>query len=307
MENEFDIDAASFYKGIIDNLYDGIYFVDTDRNITYWNKGAERITGYKTEEVMGLSCRDNVLNHVTETGVPLCHNGCPLAACMQDGTPREADVFLHHADGHRIPVLVRAAPMYDKEGRIIGAVETFSADTGISTVRRELHELRQSSQVDRLTGIANRRALEARLHGIIAEHQEQQEQHFAVIFIDIDNFKHVNDTFGHEIGDNVLQMVAQTLQKNLRRSDVVGRWGGEEFLAILYEVDTAQAAISVAEKMRMLVEHSRLDVENKHINVTVSIGVTMLSNEDDIESVINRADQLMYISKASGKNHVSLG
>ena len=307
MNEEYNIDATSFYKEIIDNLYDGVYFVDRDRNITYWNKGAERITGYKADEVMGLSCRDNLLNHVTEDGLPLCHNGCPLSACMQDGVPREADVFLHHSDGHRIPVLVRAAPMYDNDGKIIGAVESFSADTGVSTVRRELNELRQSSQTDKLTGIANRQSLDARLHGMIAEQHEQDESGFAIMFIDIDDFKKVNDSFGHDTGDKVLQMVAQTIQKNLRRSDIVGRWGGEEFLVILYQVNSEKAVKNIAEKIRMLIEYSRLDLEKTRISVTVSIGATLLTKEDTIKSVVDRADQLMYNSKTAGKNQVSIG
>ena len=82
---------TDFYKNIIDNLYDGIYFVDRDRRIIYWNKGAERITGYSAAQVIGRRCQDNLLNHVTANGVPLCQAHCPLAAVMGDGQPREAE------------------------------------------------------------------------------------------------------------------------------------------------------------------------------------------------------------------------
>src|SRR5512146_1588532 len=102
-------DEKDFYKDIIDNLYDGIYFVDRDRVITYWNKGAERITGYSSTQTIGRSCRDNLLNHVTASGIQLCQNHCPLAAVMEDGKEREVEVFLHHANGHRLPVAIRAA------------------------------------------------------------------------------------------------------------------------------------------------------------------------------------------------------
>src|SRR5512141_2290713 len=96
-------EEKDFYKDIIDNLYDGVYFVDRDRNITFWNKGAERITGYKSAAVVGRPCSDNVLNHVDAQGLELCREHCPMAACILDGKVREADVFLHHADGHRLP------------------------------------------------------------------------------------------------------------------------------------------------------------------------------------------------------------
>jgi PAS domain S-box-containing protein len=131
-------DDGDIYRDIVENLYDGVYIVDRERVITYWNKGAERITGYTRERVLGHSCRDNLLNHVTADGVELCLGLCPLAACMQDGVTREADVFVHHADGHRVPVMVRAAPLRDAEGRVVGAVETFSSDLGLLAVRQEL-------------------------------------------------------------------------------------------------------------------------------------------------------------------------
>ncbi len=102
-------DDADLYREILDNLYDGVYFVDRERVVNYWNKGAERISGYSAEAMIGHSCSDHLLNHVDADGVSLCQDRCPLAACMSDGLPREAEVFLHHADGHRVPVLVRGA------------------------------------------------------------------------------------------------------------------------------------------------------------------------------------------------------
>jgi len=295
-----------FYKDIIDNLYDGIYFVDRDRIITYWNKGAERITGYENKQVIGHSCRDNMLNHVTADGVQLCLNQCPLASCMEDGKVREANVFLHHADGHRLPVLIRASPMRDAEGYIIGAVETFSSDIGIFVVRQQLHELRQSIRTDSLTGIGNRNYIEGRLRGLIAEY-EKQKSRGAVVFIDIDHFKKVNDSYGHDVGDKVLQMVSATLKNSLRQTDIVGRWGGEEFIAIIYDISSIEALNAICEKLRALTELSRLDLANTSITVTISIGATILLPQDNIETIVRRADDLMYKSKKAGRNRVSVG
>src|SRR5512138_75759 len=153
-------DEKNFYKDIIDNLYDGVYFVDRDRTITYWNKGAERITGYPAGQTIGHSCRDNLLNHVTANGVPLCLEHCPLAAVMQDGREREAEVYLHHADGHRVPVIIRGTALRDEAGNIIGAVESFSNNSNLIGTRRKLRDLRYAAMTDPLTGIGNRRLLE---------------------------------------------------------------------------------------------------------------------------------------------------
>ena len=119
------LEKDSFEK-IIDNLREGLYFVDRNRVITYWNKAAERISGFTADEVVGKSCTDNVLNHIDGDGQNLCTGLCPLAATINEGEPRETEVFMHHKDGHRIPVSVRVSPLTNKEGNIIGGMELFS-------------------------------------------------------------------------------------------------------------------------------------------------------------------------------------
>ncbi len=295
-----------FYKELIDNLYDGVYFVDRNRVITYWNKGAERITGYPADWVIGRSCRDNLLNHVTADGVLLCNDQCPLAACMEDGNVREAEIFLRHANGYRMPVLVRASPLRDRQGSITGAVETFSDNTKLVAVRQQLRELRRATHTDPVTGIGNRQYLEGRLCAVRAEF-ETQKSPVGLLFIDIDHFKQCNDKYGHQIGDQVLRMVAATLRHNLRSTDVLGRWGGEEFLAIIYDVTSLEGLRAIAEKLRVLVQVSQLDVADASLKVTISIGATLWLPDDTPETVIRRADKLMYQSKEAGRNCVQVG
>jgi len=296
-----------FYKDLIDNLYDGVYFVDRERMINYWNKGAERITGYEADKVVGRYCRDNILNHVTANGTQLCMTNCPLAACMQDGNIREAEVFLHHADGHRVPVIVRAAPLRDKQGNIIGAVETFSNNAAFITTRRELREMRHNAFTDRLTDIGNRRYLEGRLRAVIADFNHTNGGGAGLLFIDVDHFKNINDAYGHEVGDKVLHMVASSLKHNLRATDMLGRWGGEEFIAIVYDTPDARALEEIASKLLALVGCSRLDLESQSLAVTISIGATLLRTDDTPESFVKRADQLLYQSKQAGRNRVTIG
>ncbi|MEW6402262.1 MAG: GGDEF domain-containing protein [Chloroflexota bacterium] len=299
-------DNRDFYKDLIDNLYDGVYFLDRDRTITYWNKGAERITGYSSSQTIGRSCRDNLLNHVTANGVQLCAEHCPMAAVMVDGTPREAEVFLHHANGHRVPVLVRATALRDKQGNIVGAVESFSNNAGVINARREARQMRRVAFTDPLTGIGNRKHLDGRLSAAIAEFK-QNHSPIGLIFLDIDHFKKFNDTYGHDVGDKVLRMVANTLHHALRATDTTGRWGGEEFLAILYGMPNHEALSAVAEKLRTLVEHSRLDIDNQGLTVTISIGATLMIRGDTVERIVRRADGLMYQSKQGGRNRATLG
>lgn len=299
-------DEQDFYKRIIDNLYDGVYFVDRNRVINYWNKGAERITGYTAQETIGRSCRDNLLNHVTANGIQLCQDHCPLAAVMEDGKERESEVFLHHANGHRLPIMVRATALRDADGTIIGAVESFSNNSTVVNARMKLRQMRQAAATDPLTGIGNRTHLEGRLSAAIAEYQKNGSR-AGVLFFDVDHFKNVNDAHGHNCGDRVLGMVANTISHALRAADTVGRWGGEEFIAILYDMKKKNAFRSAAEKLRVLVEHSRLDFDGFGVKVTVSIGGTLVGAKDSPETLVQRADQLLYQSKQAGRNRVTIG
>ena len=301
MPNEKD-----FYKEIIDNLYDGVYFVDRDRVITYWNKGAERITGYSAEQTIGRACRDNLLNHVTANGVELCLTNCPLAAVMQDGNPREAEVYLHHKNGHRVPVIVRATALRNEEGNIIGAIESFSNNKTSIETRHQLREMRHIVHTDRLTGIGNRQLIEGRLRAVIAECAHTQGS-AGLLFMDIDNFKQFNDVYGHMVGDKVLSMVTATFHHSLRATDTIGRWGGEEFIAILKDIENDDALRHIAKKVRTLVELSHLDVNGQNLTVTISIGATRLRPDDTPESIVDRADKLMYQSKKAGRNLVTIG
>jgi diguanylate cyclase (GGDEF)-like protein/PAS domain S-box-containing protein len=297
-------EADGLYKEMLDNLHDGVYFVDRRRRITYWNKGAERITGYLASDVVGHSCPDNLLNHEDGNGKLLCRGQCPLAETMADGQLRQAEVYLHNAQGQRLPVLVRASPLRDQEGRIIGAVETFSDNSNAIATRQRVTHLLQEAENDALTGLSNRRTIERRLQGSLAEWR-QGDPSFGLLFIDIDYFKLINDTYGHAVGDQTLKMIADTLRRSLRGTDLVGRWGGEEFVIVLYGVEQRRLA-SVANKLRALIAASALRYEQHLIRVTASIGATLNRPGDTLGELVRRADQLLYRSKAAGRNCVSL-
>ncbi len=295
--------GPDFYREVLDHLYDGVYFVDRNRCITYWNKGAERITGYAEDMVVGRCCADNLLMHVNEGGEQLCHSVCPLAQVMRDRLPREVQVFLHHADGHRVPVLVRVAPLCGPDGEVIGAVESFSDNSSMMAALRRIDELDDAAYRDPLTGVGNRRFAELKIQTALAEYP-RHGQAAAVFFADVDHFKGINDNFGHHVGDRVLATVARTLASNVRASDVVSRWGGEEFVALLGNVDASRLD-ALADKLRQLVATSSVTVTDRNLRVTVSIGATLMRVDDNPATLIARADRLMYQSKQGGRNRVT--
>ncbi|GEM_PF-2512779 len=214
-------------EGILESIFDGLYLVDLQRKIHYWNRAAERITGFARDEVMGTSCADDVLVHVTADGCSLCRSGCPLSAVMDDGEPREAEVFLHHKQGHRLPVSVRVSPLRDIEGNITGGIELFSDISHREALALQIEELKRHALVDTLTGLPNRRHLESVLKNSL-DQMKRVSVPFGILFADIDHFKKFNDDHGHETGDLALKTVAETLLTSvpcLRHDRTLGRRG----------------------------------------------------------------------------------
>jgi diguanylate cyclase (GGDEF)-like protein/PAS domain S-box-containing protein len=288
----------------LENLSDGVYFVDLERRIRYWNKGAERLSGYSASEVLGRRCKDRMLNHCDDAGRILCGKHCPLLATIRDGQHREAHVYLHHKDGHRRPVRVHAAPLRDSDGVIVGAVETFSDDSALIDMRRRADDLQRTSMSDSLTGVGNRRLGETVLAGWVEQHV-QSGRSFGVLFVDIDHFKDVNDEFGHEIGDDALKVIARTLTDTSRHQDEVVRWGGEEFLVLLADADH-DALATIAERARVLVHRARLFAGRRLVPLSISIGGTLVAPGDSPQLIVRRADALLYDSKTAGRNRVTL-
>ena len=283
-------------------IYDGLYITDNHRKITYWNNAAERITGFSSEEVLGKSCADNILTHVDEAGNMLCAGLCPLAATMHDTTPREARIYLHHKDGHRIPVSVRVSPIRDEQGRIIGGVELFSDISSQKELEAQLKEMEAFALIDGLTQIPNRRYFDRQLDASL-EAFRRLRMPFGFLFVDVDNFKHFNEIFGHQTGDKVLHYAAKTIQGNIRSFDTAARWGGDEFCVLMHNASNKSLA-ELGNRLRMLIESSYITEGAERIHVTISLGGTIVQEGDTAASLVERADRHLATGKKSGKNLV---
>jgi len=289
-----------FYRELLDNLYDGVFFVDSNKIITYWNRAAENITGYADTDVVGKGCFDNILLHVDEKGNPLCDSGCPLQAAIQDGKSREINAFLKHRDGHMLPVLVKVNAIYNANGSIIGGIQSFNDNSSLLHVKQHAAELEKLSTFDGLTGVGNRRFADVTLQKKLAE-LKRYGSNFGVLFADLDNLKSINDTYGHEAGDEVLKLVSQTILSHIRPFDFIFRWGGDEFLLILVNVDQRRL-LATAERIRVAVQNAGLRLGSNIIRVTVSVGGTVAQPDDMDKSILARTDGFMYRCKEEGRN-----
>jgi diguanylate cyclase (GGDEF)-like protein/PAS domain S-box-containing protein len=293
-----------FYKELLDQMRDGVYFVDRDRRILYWNEGAFRMSGYSAQELVGRFCHDNILCHVDYEGKRLCHDGCPLSASIDDGGSHEANVFLKHKQGRRVPVTVRVEPLRAPDGSIVGAIEIFSDDSTQMEARRKTESMKRLAFLDHLTQLPNRRFVEMSLKTALAEYQVHRDP-LGVLVFDLDKFKAINDSYGHECGDRALQEVANTVVGALRPTDIVGRWGGDEFVAILRNVNH-EILTSLAKRCVLMAEQISVpNGDGETISLSISVGATLAHPDETAEALIHRADRLMYQSKMGGRNRAT--
>jgi diguanylate cyclase (GGDEF)-like protein/PAS domain S-box-containing protein len=294
----------SFYKKLLDCIGDGVYFVDRERRFLYWNEGATHLTGYQAEEILGKHCQDDILCHTDHTGKRLCQDGCPLTASIADGTSRQAKVLLRNKKGRQVPVSVRVQPMRAADGTIIGAIEIFSDNSAEIEALRKTRAMNRMAFLDHLTQLPNRRFLQMSLQTALTEFQVHKEP-VGVLVIDIDLFKEINDRFGHSYGDRALQEAAKTLTGSLRPTDTVGRWGGDEFLAIARNVNREVLSSLAQRCVAMVAQTSVPSNDDKRISLSLSVGAVLSRPGETVEELVHRADVLMYRSKACGRSRAT--
>jgi diguanylate cyclase (GGDEF)-like protein/PAS domain S-box-containing protein len=287
------------YKLLLDHVRDGVYIVDLDRRILYWNDGAFLQTGYEPHEVVGRRCPEDGLCHVDTDGHRICMDKCPLTACLNDGGSHEVEIFLRHKQGRRVPVTARVQPLRSADGSIIGAVQIFTDDTAEQDSRREMEEMGRLAFLDQVTQLPNRRFVEMSLQTALSEYHVHKEP-FGVLVIDLDRFKDINDSFGHATGDHALLQVAKTLTGTLRPMDVVGRWGGDEFIAVVHHVNHEILTQLEVRCCAMVAQTTFPSSAGSSVCLSVSIGGTLAVPGDTTEKLIKRADDLMYQNKTNG-------
>jgi len=288
----------------LEGIFDGFYQIDRAGRVLSWNKAAEGITGFRAEEIVGTISGDNQIRYAQPGGEEIGKAELPLLGTLRDGRPREFHASMLHAEGFRISILARTLPFRDPRGIISGAAEIFTDNRALLAAFLRNQRVEHTVLFDPLTGIGNRAHIETKVKFAIEDYETARVP-FGIIFLDIDHFKLFNDTHGHLIGDIVLRFVANSLREHLRVSDSCGRWGGEEFLALVSNVSGDGLQI-VAEKLRALIEHSGIPAGGQALHTTVSIGATMVRPQDSLKELLHRADRLMYESKRAGRNRVTV-
>lgn len=289
------------YLYLLESLYDGFYLVDSDMRFVVWNLGIERLLGRPSHEVLGQVWNRRTVGYPPREGTLGADRDKSAEDFLATAKPSTQNVRLERADGKHVEVELQSVPLIDEYGQLLGVAEIFRDLSRTSRRPHEFRELKMAASRDSLTGVANRGELETQLAMMITDYSERHDaEPFSVVFVDVDYFKNINDTYGHTAGDQVLIDVASLMQREVNPGELVGRYGGEEFI-ILCPGTTADQAVRRAEQLRLALPSAEIG-GLKDVQITASFGVTQVESGDSIESIFRRADKALYIAKATGRN-----
>jgi diguanylate cyclase (GGDEF)-like protein/PAS domain S-box-containing protein len=282
----------------LNSIGDAVLSTDISGNVTYLNEVAEHMTGWSWKDASGRPFSE-VLRIIDGGTREPCRDPMELAMRQNKAVGLTAHCILIRRDGHETEIEDSTAPIHDREGRITGSVIVFR---DVSMVRAMALQMSHLAQHDVLTDLPNRMLLTDRITQAISS-AHRNGRTLAILFLDLDGFKHVNDSLGHAIGDELLQSVATRLAACVRHSDTVSRLGGDEFVVLLSEVSHAgDAAISAKKVLTALTAPHR--VARHELAVTASIGLSIYpADGQDAEALIRNADTAMYQAKQSGRNN----
>lgn len=282
---------------LLESLYDAFYVIDENRRIAIWSSGAARLFGRSAHDTLWTKWNRNLLvkfagnsdpvETVFMTGQPVCH-GLTI--------PTDKDEF--------IDVDVQTIPIVTPQGDVVGVVELICNCKESKRHRGQFRSLQMAATRDALTGVLNRGELERRLEEVYSEFTAGQTAPFSVVFLDLDHFKSINDRLTHVVGDRVLIDCSRLVQDELYSGELIGRYGGEEFLVVCPET-TGQAAMERAERLRRTISSTRF-ADRDDLRVTASFGIAEAQPGESLESVITRADQSLYEAKRQGRNRTCL-
>ncbi len=295
-------EISGLTRTLLDSLHEGVYFVDLDRRIQYWNKGAENISGFTSDEVVGHRCADNILMHIDKDGCSLCRGACPLLATIQDGEPRERDIFLHHKEGHRVPVRVSVAQLKDENGVVVGGLEAFEDITCQMAALEEAAASEPDALLCPLTGAGSETYSKTMLEQKLEE-AEQHSRDLGVLYIVIDGLQALQSEHSQTVHDIIVKMVGQTLIKSMRTCDYLGRWEGDGFLALLPHMNSSDLGLA-ADQLRIRVQKSSRTMTKGKVGVTISVGMRLRHATDSVASLSFLFQNILGEAGQKYQNHI---
>jgi diguanylate cyclase (GGDEF)-like protein/PAS domain S-box-containing protein len=290
-----------FQQKLLDNMYDAVIFVDCNMNIIQWNRGAERLTGIAASSVLHRTWSPSLIGMRDQQTGALNNIECPVAYCVNTGVQSLRRLLVANRNNRPIAVDVHTMPIISQDGTTHGATMLLHDASPEASLEERCQNLHERATKDPLTQVANRAEFD-RTHLLFINAHLERQLPCSLIICDIDHFKCVNDTYGHQAGDEVLRFFGHFLASECRPGDLVARYGGEEFVMLCADCSNAAAARR-AEQMRKTISELSHAVLQQNV-VTVSFGVTEIQPGDSPDSMLRRADRALFEAKRMGRNLV---
>lgn len=294
--------TASFQESLVRYMHDAVIYVDLDLQIIGWNQAAERLTGLTKATVEGHHWTTELLNLADSQGRRFTSESEPVKVALRAGAQSMHRLSIRNAADKFLAVTAHIVPVVGEEGTVRGATIQLHDTSGVESLEEQIQSLHYKATRDPLTGLVNRAEMDRALLELV-ERQTTAGRPGSLIICDIDFFKKINDTYGHQAGDEALISFANLMQRFARPGDICARYGGEEFVILCPNCDNDTAA-SLAESIRgELASIPQSAFGGKHM--TASFGVTELQRGDTADSMLNRADRALLQSKEMGRNIVT--
>lgn len=290
-----------FQAKLLENMYDAVVFVDAGLQVTAWNRGAERLTGISSNSIRQARWQTEILRMSDEKGRPVKDTDCPVLCAIRSGVQLLRRMTVWGRSGRPVAVDVHTIPVANQDGTIEGAILLMHDASSETSLEQRCQTLYDKATKDPMTQVANRAEFDRVHHLFVAAHQQQQVP-CAMIICDLDRFKQVNDSYGHQAGDDCIKSLAGVLKTSCRPGDLVARYGGEEFVMLCADCDNATAARRAEQIRQALAELPQAKLDGR--SITASFGVTEVQPGDTPETMLRRADRALLMAKSKGRNTV---
>jgi len=296
------IEDSEIYRTVLAELPVGVYFVDRDQRIAFWNRGAEEITGYLSQQVLGHHMTEDFLQHVDQDNRRLEGAELPLTAATREGKSIELRATIRHKDGHPVQLKLRAVPLRNDSGHIVGAAEYLAPTSPLEWQDQRKNVLELHGCMDPSSGALTRAYTET----LLQEHFETFARHkvpFGVLVMQVDSVEQLKAKHGAGAVTAVMKLVAHTLLNGLRGPDQLGRWSDTEYLVIAAECGHTEIA-RVAERLRKMVNAAEAEWWGDHLRVTLSVGASAVQDDDTVQTLLERAERGLQNASAGGGNQL---
>ena len=291
------VENPDILRAILESIHSGVYFVGRDQRIQLWNEGAERITGYLRQDVVGHFCKDFFPPQNEEDKMGVCEIGGALAGVLRDGKPTCSDVSIRHRAGHQVLLRVWAVPIRGSDGTIVGGAESFEEDRRSRDSERRHRKLEEFGCVDPASSALSSAYVRTVLRECLITFSEHALP-FSIACVQVDRLAELRAQYGSAAVRAILHVVAQTITNSLRPTDYLGRLDDERFLAILTECNALEADRSEM-RLQSIARNMSAKWWGDEFRVTATIATASVERSDTAETIIARAAGQLAVKTAS--------